>query len=118
MPKVNLVSLKKHRYAGESLKPGDDFNAPVAHAKVLIALKRAKKALPVTAAEVAGVDPVIKATEPEPKNDGHEVEHVPEVPAAPVPAVTAYKRRDMTAETSAAPKPKRTYKRKSTTAKK
>ncbi len=47
MPKVNLISTKAHRYGGERLKPGDEFNAPAAHARLLIAMKRARKAPPV-----------------------------------------------------------------------
>lgn len=45
MPKVNLVSLKPHTYAGERLQAGDEFNAPSSHAKVLIAIKRARRAV-------------------------------------------------------------------------
>lgn len=117
MPKVNLVSLKKHRYAGEALKPGDDFSAPVAHAKVLIALKRAKKAPPVTAAEIAGLHPYIAPGGQGAFTDEGDVAQAeqtetpeptaaPEV-APPVPEVAA-----------AEPKPKRAYNRKSATPKK
>jgi hypothetical protein len=114
MPKVNLVSLKSHRYGGENLKAGDAFSAPRAHARVLIAMKRARKAAAVPDPEpdddsalagntVTAVIPdevsevaIEQESEPEPEPEPTPAKRVRMTPAAPLVV---------------APKPKRKYTR-------